>query len=68
VLGPGEGRSIDLGGFSMSVKASAELTGGAFSLLEAAEPPGFGPPMHIHHGIAARYSMEITGPVPEGYL
>jgi len=50
VLGPGEGRSIDLGNFAMVVKASGEETGGAFSLLEAAEPAGFGPPMHIHHG------------------
>jgi mannose-6-phosphate isomerase-like protein (cupin superfamily) len=49
VLGPGEGRSIDLGNFAMVVKASADDTGAAFSLLEAAEPAGFGPPMHIHH-------------------
>jgi mannose-6-phosphate isomerase-like protein (cupin superfamily) len=49
VLGPGEGRSIDLGNFAMGVKATADDTGAAFSLLEAAEPAGFGPPMHIHH-------------------
>jgi mannose-6-phosphate isomerase-like protein (cupin superfamily) len=49
VLGPGEGRSIDLGNFSMSVKATAVETGAAFALLEAGEPAGFGPPMHIHH-------------------
>jgi mannose-6-phosphate isomerase-like protein (cupin superfamily) len=49
VLGPGEGRSIDLGNFAMVVKATADDTGAAFSLLEAAEPAGFGPPMHIHH-------------------
>jgi mannose-6-phosphate isomerase-like protein (cupin superfamily) len=52
VLQPGEGRSIDLGGFAMSVKASAESTDGAFALLEATEPPHFGPPMHIHHDAA----------------
>jgi len=40
---------IDLGNFQMSVKASAEQTGGAFTILEADEPAGFGPPMHIHH-------------------
>jgi quercetin dioxygenase-like cupin family protein len=148
VLRPGEGRSIDLGNFAMVVKATADDTGDSFSLLEATEPAGFGPPMHIHrdaaeafyvlageymifleereipcptgsfiyipagvrHGfrvggvpsrklnlyspaamvgyfeamstaitageadatrlaeIAARYSMEVTGPVPEGYL
>ena len=55
VLGPGDGRAIDLGAFSMTVKASEEQTGGLFSLLEATEPPGFGPPLHIHHGIAEAF-------------
>lgn len=49
ILQPGEGRSIDLGGFQMSVKATGDVTNGSFSLLEADEPPGFGPPLHIHH-------------------
>ncbi len=49
VLAPGEGRSIDLGNFAMSVKAAADDSASAFTLLEATEPPGFGPPMHIHH-------------------
>lgn len=39
----------------MSVKASAEQTGNAFTLLEADEPPGFGPPMHIHHDAAEAF-------------
>jgi len=55
VLRPGEGRSIDMGTFAMSVKASAEATAGAFSLLEATEPAGFGPPMHIHHDAAEAF-------------
>ena len=59
VLGPGEGRLIDLSGFTMSVKASDNETGGLFTVLEAEEPPNFGPPMHIHHGIAeAFYVLE----------
>ena len=59
VLGPGEGRPIDLGGFHMSVKASKEETDGAFSLLEAVEPPDFGPPLHVHHDAAeAFYVLE----------
>jgi mannose-6-phosphate isomerase-like protein (cupin superfamily) len=59
VLQPGEGRTIDLGNFAMLLKASDEETGGAFSLLEATEPPNFGPPMHIHHGIGeAFYVLE----------
>ena len=59
VLQPGEGRVIDLRGFSMSVKATDEDTNGKFTLLEADEPPDFGPPLHIHHGIAeAFYVLE----------
>jgi mannose-6-phosphate isomerase-like protein (cupin superfamily) len=59
VLKPGEGRSIDLGDFRMSIKASGDETAGALSLLEAEEPPGFGPPLHIHHDAAeAFYVLE----------
>ena len=59
VLQPKEGRSIDLGGFSMTVKAADDETSGLFTLLEADEPPDFGPPLHIHHGIAeAFYVLE----------
>jgi mannose-6-phosphate isomerase-like protein (cupin superfamily) len=49
ILGPGEGRAIDLGTFAMSLKVTGKETSGAFSLLEATEPPDFGPPMHVHH-------------------
>ena len=57
----GEGRSIALGAFNMSVKADAQQTAGAFSLLEAQEPAGFGPPMHVHHDAAeAFYVLEGT--------
>jgi glyoxylate utilization-related uncharacterized protein len=39
----------------MSVKAE----GAGLSLLEATEPPGFGPPLHIHHDAAeAFYVLE----------
>ena len=55
ILRPGEGRAIDLGNFQMSVKATAEQTGGAFTLLEADEPAGFGPPMHIHRDAAEAF-------------
>lgn len=52
VLRPGEGRAIDLGSFEMVVKAGGERTAGAFTLLEATEPPDFGPPLHIHRDAA----------------
>jgi hypothetical protein len=43
----------------MTVKAGGEDTGGLVSLLEAEEPPGFGPPLHIHHDAAeAFYVLE----------
>jgi quercetin dioxygenase-like cupin family protein len=59
VLKPGEGRAIDLGNFLMTVKAQAKNTAGAFTLLEATEPPNFGPPMHIHRNSAeAFYVLE----------
>jgi quercetin dioxygenase-like cupin family protein len=59
ILQPGGGRSISLGTFAMSVKAEAKDTGGVFSLLEASEPPGFGPPLHIHRDAAeAFYVLE----------
>src|SRR5437763_12536786 len=58
-LGPGEGRIIDLGAFEMTVKATGAETGGVVSVLEAEEPPGFGPPLHVHHDCAeAFYVLE----------
>jgi quercetin dioxygenase-like cupin family protein len=36
-------------GSLMSLKASGEQTGGAFGLIEQVLPPGFAPPLHIHH-------------------
>ena len=59
VLGPGEGRVIDLGEFGVTVKASNEDTGGVVSVIENEEPPGFGPPIHVHHDCAeAFYVLE----------
>jgi mannose-6-phosphate isomerase-like protein (cupin superfamily) len=55
VLQPGAGRSIDVGGFLVTVKATAESTGNAFTLLEAEEPAHFGPPMHIHRDAAEAF-------------
>ena len=45
---PGEGRAIGMGAFDMTLKVDAAESDGAFSLLEATEPPNFGPPIHIH--------------------
>jgi quercetin dioxygenase-like cupin family protein len=68
VLGPGEGKFVDLGDFGMTVKADERQTGGVVSVLEADEPPGFGPPIHIHHDcaeafyvLAGEYIMYLDG-------
>jgi mannose-6-phosphate isomerase-like protein (cupin superfamily) len=59
VVCPGEGRLIDLGDFGMTVKADVGETGGLVSVLDAEEPPGFGPPIHVHHDSAeAFYVLE----------
>jgi mannose-6-phosphate isomerase-like protein (cupin superfamily) len=60
VVGPGEGRFIDLSAFGMTVKADAKQTAGVVSVLEAEEPPGFGPPIHVHDDAAeAFYVLEV---------
>jgi hypothetical protein len=65
---PGQGRLIDLSEFEMQVKADAASTGGVVSVLEATEPPGFGPPIHVHHDAAeafyvleGEYIMDLDG-------
>jgi mannose-6-phosphate isomerase-like protein (cupin superfamily) len=55
VVGPSEGRFIDLGKFGMTLKADADETAGVVSVLEAEEPPGFGPPIHVHHDLAEAF-------------
>ena len=60
VVAPDAGRLLDLGNFEAVVLATGDQTDGAFSLLRTQnEPPGFGPPMHIHHDAAeAFYVLE----------
>ena len=36
-------------GVLMTLKAHRGSTGGAFGLIEARFPAGFGPPLHVHH-------------------
>lgn len=67
-LGPGEGRVIDLGDFAVTVKASEKETAGVVSVLVNEEPPGFGPPIHVHHDcaeafyvLAGEYIMLLDG-------
>src|SRR5512146_1181410 len=55
VVAPGGGRLIDLGDFEMRVKADSAETAGVVSVLEATEPPGFGPPVHVHDNAAEAF-------------
>ena len=49
-VGPGEGRAVwILGGQLLTLKITAEQTGGAYSLFEDTVPPQNGTPPHIHH-------------------
>jgi mannose-6-phosphate isomerase-like protein (cupin superfamily) len=69
VVRPGEGRTIDLGGFGVTVKAGREQTGGAFTLIETGEAVlGAGPPLHVHRDAAesfyvieGEYLMHLDG-------
>ena len=49
VLTREEGKSIWFLGTLMTVKAGAEATENAFTLIEQILPPGFAPPPHLHH-------------------
>jgi quercetin dioxygenase-like cupin family protein len=49
ILLPGEGEHIEAGASVAVMKATAETTGGAFSMSEGTFPPGMkGPPPHAH--------------------
>jgi quercetin dioxygenase-like cupin family protein len=59
VVLPGQGRVLDMGPFSMQVLADGDATGSSLLALEASEPPGFGPPLHVHDDAAeAFYVLE----------
>jgi mannose-6-phosphate isomerase-like protein (cupin superfamily) len=49
ILGAGDGRPIWFLNSLARVKATAQTTGGAYGLLESLIPPGFSPPLHVHH-------------------
>ena len=69
IVQPGEGRVLDLGAFEAVVLATADQTSGEFTLLQTrSEPPGFGPPLHVHRDAAeaffvlsGEYRMHLEG-------
>jgi mannose-6-phosphate isomerase-like protein (cupin superfamily) len=61
VLGPGDARTIDLGGFGVTVLAEDDISGGGFSLIETTETAaGVGPPLHVHRDCAESFYV-ISG-------
>ncbi len=62
ILLPGEGERIEAGASVSVMKATAETTGGAFSISEGTFPPGMkGPPPHAHgHTTDTFYVLEGT--------
>ena len=49
VRGPADGEATWFLGTRMTVKATAESTGGTFGLIDVRLAAGFSPPLHIHH-------------------
>ena len=61
ILGPGDGRVLDMGPFRMTVKAASSQAHVALTLLEADEPPGFGPPIHVHDDAGEAFYVLTVG-------
>src|ERR1700709_2754140 len=62
VVLPGQGRVLDLRNFEAIVLAGSDETSGELTVLQTrGEPPGFGPPLHVHRDAAeAFYVLEGT--------
>ena len=66
---PDEARTVDLGGFGVTVLADDDTSGGAFSFIETTETAaGVGPPLHLHRDcaesfyvISGNYRMHLDG-------
>ena len=60
VRGPGEGRTLLVGGADyVTMKASGGETNGQFCMFEATSTtPGFGPPLHAHYWAEFFYVLE----------
>lgn len=48
-FGQDDGEGIWFLGTRMTVKAGDDQTGGAFTVIDCECPPGFAPPLHVHH-------------------
>jgi len=48
-VGTSEGRAYWFLGTLIVIKSTGEDSGGAYTLMEQVAPPGFSPPLHMHH-------------------
>ncbi|MEJ5313502.1 MULTISPECIES: cupin domain-containing protein [Anaerolinea] len=46
----GQGVTVWFLGTRMQLRANGDHTNGSFGLIEQVLPPGFSPPVHVHHG------------------
>lgn len=46
----GQGKTVWFLGTQMHLRAQGDQTNGAFGVIEQVLPPGFAPPVHVHHG------------------
>jgi quercetin dioxygenase-like cupin family protein len=66
VVRSGEGTALRWGPHAtVRIIAGADSTDRSFSIVEAVEPPGGGPPLHVHHGEAEGFyilegKLELT--------
>ena len=54
-LGPGEGRFVDLGDFGHDCEGKCDRHCGCRVRAGSRRPPGFGPPIHVHHDCAEAF-------------
>lgn len=48
LVGPDDGTAVWFLNNLTIIRATAEMTGGAYGLFESRIPPGFSPPLHVH--------------------
>lgn len=48
IIGPGEGRVLQVLGEAITVKIGGEQTGGRYAVIEEVSPVDSGPPFHLH--------------------
>jgi quercetin dioxygenase-like cupin family protein len=49
IVGPGEGRALQVLGSTITVKIDGAQTAGRYAVIEEVSPVDGGPPLHVHH-------------------